>query len=71
MPPLIPLDEVVARDKYHINITKHHGHVVIQLDRPAQDIPLTVQEAAELAKALAEVTRDLAKDQGLLKGLIL
>ena len=37
-----------------LNITTHHGKVVIQLSRPTSEIALTVEEAVKISRALAQ-----------------
>lgn len=51
------------REEYtvNLNVTELHGKVVIQFDRPVQELPLEPEQAAELAKALAECTQVCVK----------
>lgn len=44
-----------------INVVAHEGHVVIQFSRPVQELILTPQNAAELARAIAGQTEEIIK----------
>ena len=51
--------------KLSINVTTHHGKVVLQFSSPVTDLALEPQEAAQLAHAIAQQTSEVAKQRGL------
>lgn len=47
-----------------INVVAHEGNVVIQFSRPVQELVLSTQNAAELARAIAGQTEEIVKLRG-------
>jgi len=50
-----------SRRPIDLNVTIHDGRVVLQFSRDIAELVLEPQEAAELAQALAEITRTLIR----------
>ena len=49
---------------FDINFAELNGQIVIQLSAPVQEIILDVQDAAQFAQKLAQVTKDVALKNG-------
>lgn len=56
----------MPRKEVGMNITVHHGKVVIQFSEPIQELPLEPQDAAIMAKGIAEQAVAAAKQHGLI-----
>lgn len=50
---------ILPQDRTQLNVTTLHGQVVMQFSRPVQEVVLDPQEAAEIARALAQAAHDL------------
>lgn len=45
----------------HINVTRRDDKVLLQFSREVLDLPMSPQEAAELARAIAEQTAEIVR----------